>query len=125
MAKKKAARKINRSQAIRDYMAQHSGASVNEIMEGLAAQGIVVSRGLVSNVKYTAGPKRKKRGRKKKQGIRRKKKVGVTKRRRRRPGPRATASISASDLIAAKKLVSELGDIAQARKALELLERLQ
>lgn len=70
MAKTKTARKgrsggVNKSQAIRDYQAQHKGAGPTEVSEALKAQGIDVSPAFVSNVKSTSGTKSKgKRGRK-------------------------------------------------------------
>ena len=44
----------NPGQSIRDYLAAHPQASPNEIVAGLKEQGITVSPGLASNVKYPA-----------------------------------------------------------------------
>lgn len=112
MAKKKTG--VNKSQAIRDYLANSPKATASEIVPALGKKGIKVSPGLVSNVKSTSGPKRR---RKKKAG--RKKVV-----KRRRPGRRAAAALSADDLMAAKQLADQLGGIQAAHRALNTLERL-
>ncbi len=85
----------------------------SEIIAALGGKGIKVSPGLASNVKYTSGPKR----RKKKTGKKR-----VVK--RRRPGRRSAADLSAKDLLAAKQLADQLGGIQEVRRALDTLERL-
>ena len=55
-------KKINRSQAIRDYLAKNAGASVGEIKEALAKKGIKASDSLINAVKYRkAGRKGKRR----------------------------------------------------------------
>ena len=115
MAKKRSAAGANKSQAIRDYLSAQPEATPNEIVAGLKQQGITVSPGLASNVKYTSGrASRKVRGR-------RGRRVG-------RPAGRTRGSngaLSASDLIEAKKLADQLGGIEQARRALEALEELR
>ena len=111
MAKKRSARGVNKSQAIRDYLAANPQATPNEIVAALKQQGIKVSQGLVSNVKYS------------------KPRAGGKKRRGRPPGRgRATAAngaLTASDLIEAKRVVEQLGGIEQARQALATLEELR
>lgn len=106
MAKKKRAGK-SKSQHIRDYLAANPGATPNQIKDGLAKQGVKVSTGLASNVKYTSGT-----------GAKKKKKPG------RRGRPKATP-LSAQNLLDAKKLADDLGGIGEARKALDALEKLQ
>lgn len=110
MAKKKATSGVNRSQAIRDYLETDPGATPKTIVSALAAQGIEVSEGLASNVKYTTQAKQ--RGGWKRPG----------KRGRRRGA--AAGSVSASDLFEAKRLVDVVGGIEEARKALDTLEQL-
>lgn len=113
MAKKRAGKSL--SQHIRDYLDANPGATPGEIVEGLGKQGVKVSPGLASNVKYTSGT-----------GAKKKKKTG--RRRGRPPGRRAATSarsISAQDLLEAKKLVDGLGGIQSARAALDALEKLQ
>src|SRR5262245_50216210 len=61
-----AKRKINRSQAIRDYLSSNPDATPKTIIEELAKKKIKVSAALVSAVKYnkaTPAKGRKKRGR--------------------------------------------------------------
>ena len=48
MAKKS---KVNKSQAVRDYLAIHADAMPKDVMAALAKEGIEVSRVLVSTVK--------------------------------------------------------------------------
>ena len=108
MAKK---RRGNKSQAIRDFLAANPQATPNEIVAGLKQQGITVSPGLASNVKYTSGRRTaKRRGRPPGRGR------GV------RRG--SNGALTANDLLEAKKLADQLGGIEQARKALETLQEL-
>ena len=53
MAKKKASRKsgVNKSQAIKDYLASHPNAAPKVVAEDLKAQGIDVTAGYVSTIK--------------------------------------------------------------------------
>lgn len=116
---KKKTKGVNRSQEIRDYLAEHPNAPVKEIIEALGKRGIQVSQGLVSNVKYTSGPKRRGRRKKKRAVARRSPRKRTTATRR------GTSGISASDLIEAKKLADQLGGIREARQALDALEELR
>src|SRR5690606_21380795 len=109
MAKKKAAGK-SLSQNIRDYLTENPTATPSEIVEGLGKQGVTVSTGLASNVKYTSGLGKKRRGRKKMV-------------RRKRPGTQA-ADLSA--LQAAPKFVQQVGgDIDTAITAVQQVKQLQ
>ena len=54
MAKKQAGKSL--SQSIRDHLQANPSATPNQIVEALAKQGVKVSPGLASNVKYTPGP---------------------------------------------------------------------
>lgn len=118
MAKKRAAREAGKSQAVRDYLDKNPDAGPKQVVEGLAAQGINVSRALVGIVKYRSGPKRRKATRKKK--VRRKVKT-------RAAAPTSTRAnhLTADDLFEAKKLADSLGGIDEARRALEALEQLR
>ena len=113
MAKKRSAGGVNKSEAIRNYLAANPQASPNEIVAGLKQQGVSVSPGLVSNVKYS------------------KPRAGGKKRRGRPPGRRAkregatNGALTAADLLEAKKLVDQLGGIDQAQQALATLDELR
>ena len=114
MAKRKTAA-VSKSAAIREYISANPSAGPTAIYDALAKQGIKVSKGLVSVVKYSK-PKPGKRPD--------------------RPAKTQTAStkgvikallsgpMPASDLIAAKKLADSIGGIAKTREALDLLEKL-
>jgi hypothetical protein len=111
MAKKRTG--ANKSQAIRDYLASNPKATPSEIVEALSGQGVTVSQGLASNVKYTSGAK----GRKGKRGKGRVVKL-------RRPMRGRSGNVSANDLFAAKAFADQVGGIAQARGVLEALQSL-
>lgn len=107
MAKKKKTRDGSKSAAVRDYIASHPDAKPKEIYEALTKQGVKLSLALVNAVKYkTAKPK---------------KRPGRTKR---KPATASTSSVSATELIEAKKLADSLGGIEKVREALELLDKL-
>ncbi|HUY31205.1 MAG TPA: hypothetical protein VMV69_00385 [Pirellulales bacterium] len=173
---------VSRSQAIRDYMRAHSVTDAQQVVDGLKEQGVIVTPGLVYQVK-TAGRKQRaaKRAKKKEatataaissngagstkaDAIREIAKgmakpvrpmdvraalaakgieatsgqissvlKGMGMRRRRRKGAagrstsaaRATSvSISIDDLVAAKKLVGQVGSIEKVKEALAALARL-
>jgi len=97
---------VNRSQAIRDYLATNAGASVGEIKEALAKKGIKASDSLINAVKY------KRLGRK-------------GKRRRGRPGKASVEGISVDSLVAAKRLVDRVGSAEAAVQAIGVLRKLQ
>ena len=99
---------MNKSEAIRNYLAAQPNATPNEIVAGLKQQGITVSPGLASNVKYTSGRPRK-----------------GPKRRGRPAKTESNGALSVSDLVEAKKLADQLGGIEQARQALATLEELR
>jgi hypothetical protein len=101
-----ARRKVNRSQAIRDYLGAHPTATPSVIIDELKKKGIKVSPALVSAVKYHNKPTN---GRRKKTA-------------------RASTSAHAVDfdrLVEAKTLAVKMGGVEKARHALELLARLQ
>jgi hypothetical protein len=127
MAKKKS-QGVNKSQAVRDYLAEHPDATASTILPALAERGIDVSVALVSQIKQrlkNSGESgsgkpttKKKAGRKKVAGRKAMtKKTTAT-------SSRAAKALTADDLVEAKKLVDELGGIDQAREALKYLENL-
>ncbi len=118
MAKKKARKSL--SQSIRDYLRAKPSATPNQIVEGLAKQGVKVSPGLASNVKYTR-PGAKKKTAKKKRATGRKKGAKRTVRRK-RPSAQ-TVNISA--LQAAAKLLTAAGDAETAMAAIKQVQSLQ
>ena len=103
MAKKK----INKSQAIRDYCGANPDAGPTEAAAALKKQGIIVSPAMVSTVKLAS--KKKGRGRKK-----------AT-----RGAKPASDKIALSSLIQAKKMVEQMGGLDKARAALAALAKLQ
>ncbi|MEX2112840.1 MAG: hypothetical protein WD845_06610, partial [Pirellulales bacterium] len=98
---------VNRSQAIRDYLATSGKASADEIKEALAKKGIEASDSLIKKLKYEK-PKRKR-------GKKRGRPAGATAK---------AASVSVESLVAANKMVNQLGGIAAAEKAIGILKRL-
>ena len=97
--------KKNKSQLIRDYKAKHASAKPGEIVEALKAHK--VSYALVSNVLH-----RKKHGKGKKG---RRKMAGAS---------HNGAGLNLDSLLAAKKLVAQVGGIEHAKSALSVLEKL-
>ena len=104
MAKKKAVRKkagVNKSQAIRDYLAAHKGAKAATVVEELGKQGVKVSMPLVyQQVTKKKGRKKTARG-------------------------SANGSVRIEDLKAASKLVKAMGGVERAKAALSVLESLK
>jgi len=116
MAKKKAGKSL--SQSIREHLQEDPSATPNQIVAALAKQGIKVSQGLASNVKYTSGPGAKKKTSQKKRA------TGGKKRTVKRKRPSAqTVDISA--LQAAAKFVAAVGDADQAIAAVKQVQSLQ
>ena len=94
--------KKNKSQLIRDYKAKHPEAKPSQIVDALKAHK--VSIGLVGNVLHKA-------------------KHGKTKKRRGRKPSHNGAAVNLQSLLAAKKLVDQLG-LEHAKSALSVLEKL-
>jgi hypothetical protein len=94
----------SRSKAIREFLTANPNAGAKEVVMGLRAQGITVSPGLVSAIKY--------------------KKPGRKVRRVAKASPAANGSVSVDGLIAAKKLVQAVGGFERARSLVATLERL-
>jgi hypothetical protein len=109
MAKRRR-RKINKSQAIRDYLATNPSATPSAIKEALAEKGIKVGASLISQVKYKPGVTKGKRKRRAMAG---------------RPAGRRGEAVDIEMLVAAKAIADKLGGVARAKEALTLLERLQ
>ena len=116
MAKTKpAAKTVNKSQVIRDYLKKKPNSSPREISEELAKQGIEASAAFVSTVKT---------GMKKKRGTKR---IGRPKRAAKkaaRGGRTARDTVSVSTLVQAKKMADQLGGIEKAKDALITLSKL-
>jgi hypothetical protein len=92
--------KKNKSQLIRDYKAKHPEAKPGAIVEALKVHKVKYA--LVSNVLHNAKAK---------------------KRRGRKPSHNG-AALNLESLLAAKKLVAQLGSIEHAKSALSVLEKL-
>jgi hypothetical protein len=113
MAKKKVARGgrsrsgVNKAQEIRnEFGTQGADARPKDVIAALAAKGIKVSSAQVSNIKAKLGGKRK-----------------------RKAGRKARASsngaVSLAALLDAKRLAQKMGGVEQAKRALDVLVRLQ
>lgn len=90
-----------RSQSVRDYLHKNPQATVKEVVEALAKDGMKVSVGLVNVLKYKKARKRRVLHKASKQGV------------------------DIKQLIAVKKLIDELGGMEQMRFAMQALEQLQ
>ena len=112
--RRRSAEGVNKSQAIRDYLAANPQAGPTGTVAALASKGIKVTTSLVSGVKTRSGSS-KKRGR----GRGRPRKTTT---RRRRAMSNDTVAIS--DLLQAKKLAERMGGIERAQTALAALARL-
>ena len=114
--KKRSAGGVNKSQAIRDFLAANPQAGPTGTVAALASKGIKVTTSLVSGVK-TRGGSSKRRGRGRLSGRPRK----ATSRRRR---SMRNDTVAVSDLLQATKLAERMGGIDRARTALDALARL-
>lgn len=99
------AKKTNKSQAIRDYLATNPDATPSVIQQDLQRQGIKVGYSLISQVKYKGG--------------------GARKTRRGGRGRGRSPNISIDELVGAKQIADRLGGLDRAKQALSLLERLR
>lgn len=111
MAKKKSGESegVNKSKAIKDYMAQNPGVLPKAVAAALGEQGIVVTPGYVSMIKSSV--KSKKGGR------------GGAKGAVRSAGGRS-GGISLAALEQAKEVARQLGGVKEAQKVLDALARL-
>jgi hypothetical protein len=103
VARSKKSEHGSKSQAIRDYLKANKNAKASEVVSALAEKGITVSAPAVYNLKArnSMGKKRSKA----------------------RAGGQDIA-LSITHLLAAKKLVDEVGGIAQAQEAITALAKL-
>src|SRR5258707_4734869 len=104
---------VSGSELIRRYIARHRGAMPKEIELGLKQQGVNVSLGLISNVKY---------GSRKKSGKRRAIRTPAA-----RIAARKTpsGSVTIEQLLEVKRVADSLGGVIQVRAALDTLEKLR
>ena len=99
-----------RTQAVRDYLAEHPDASPKEIVAGLAERGVKVKITLANSIKYKSATPRK---------------------RRRAPSARMAARKTQGfagtfeQLVEVKRLVEAMGGIDNLRRSLDMLEQLQ
>jgi len=122
MAKKAASgegKDVNKSQAIREYLAANKDAKPIDVSKALTAQGVDVSPAFVSQIKLklkqAAGAPKKRPGRQKKSET-----TAATS-----PAPSKSNgdSFQMADLLEAKRLVDKLG-ASKARAAVDLLTKL-
>src|SRR5438874_1004914 len=97
------------SKAIRDYLSKNHDATAQQVVDALMAEGIAVNRTQVSQVLTKMGMKRKRRRRKMASGT-----AAVA----------GNSALNIDDLIAAKKLVAQVGSIEKVKEALSALARL-
>jgi len=97
----------SKSQAIRDYKADHADAGPKAIAEALGKEGVKVSAQFVSTVLSNA-----------------RKKSGKGKRGRRKGRKAAGAGNMLNQLVLAKKLAARMGGVDKARQALDTLAKL-
>ena len=103
MARQKKSEHGSKSQAIRDYLSANKTAKASEVVAALAEKGIAVSAPAVYNLKARQSMG-KKRSKARKGGM--------------------TVTLSITQLLAAKKLVDEVGGVAEAREAIDALAKL-
>jgi hypothetical protein len=121
----------NKSASIREYLSANPAAKPREIVEALAAQGVVVTPMFVSTIKSKAVAEgeikvTKRRGRPKGTA-----KGPVTRKSAAKATPRVTKravaageSVSVEGLVTAKELVAKLGGFDKARAVLAALEKI-
>ena len=106
-----AKRKVNKSQKIRDYLAEHPDAGPTEVARALKRYG--VSAPLVSAIKARGKPARRK-----------KRKAKATRRTVRGRRARSGATNQAAPIIAAAELIRACGGVAEAKAALDTAGRI-
>ena len=102
-------RKFNKSAAIRAYLEKHPDAAPMAVAKAVSKPGNKVSPQLVSNIKHNMGAKKAKRGRPRKALASRK---------------ASENGLSLDHLLAAKKLVDQLGGVEVAVNAINALATL-
>jgi hypothetical protein len=106
MAKKS---RVNKSQAVRDYVKEHPGAGNKEVAEALTKQGVKITPNHVANIKSKSA-------------------AGKGKRRRRGTAAKAmsvTTGLGVAEIKAAFSLLKQCGSIAGAREALAAAAEIQ
>lgn len=111
MARSPAKDAMNKSDHVRRYLSKHASAKPKEVFEGLTAEGVDVSMALINRIKYGPGS-----GRKGKRGRRRRRAVTAM--------ANGSNPLSLNHLLAAKKLVDQLGSVESAKQAVDALAKL-
>ena len=93
----------SKSQAIRDYLNANKSAKASEVVAALAEKGVTISPAAVYNLKA---------------------RQSMGKKRSKARSSGQTDTLSITHLLAAKKLVDEVGGVAQAKEALDALAKL-
>ena len=109
-----AKRKVNKTQAVKDYLAENPDAATKDVVAAMKKQRITVSPNYVSTIRS--------KGKGKKKGVA-KKKVAAKK----KAAPKKKAAddkISLSAIMEAKKLAAKLGGIENAKEAISALAKL-
>jgi hypothetical protein len=99
---------VNKTQAVKDYLASNPGAGPTEISAALKAQGIEVSANYAAGIKSSMKAKKRR-------------KKAASQVAPQAEGPTVDDSISLEALRKAKLLVRELGGVNQAKQALKAL----
>lgn len=130
MAKDIATAKVNKSEEVRNYQKAHRKATPTEVSAAMKEKGIEVSPQFVSTIKSNMLAKRKARKAKKAAAASSNgKATAPAKRKLKRRGRKAKSTaapdmISLDALIAARKVVQELGGIGPLKEAVAALEKL-
>lgn len=103
-----AKRKVNKTQAVKDFLAENPDAATNDVVAAMKKQRITVGANYVSTIRSKGKGKKK---------VAAKKKAAPTKK-------AADDKISLSALKEAKKLAATLGGIEQAKEAISALAQL-
>jgi len=125
-----AKRKVNKTQAVKDYLAENPDAATQDVVAAMKAKGITVGSNYVSTIKSNlkGGGKAKKKIAAKKKVATKKKAVAKKKTApKKKATPKKKAAddkISMSALLEAKKLAAKLGGIEQAKEAISALAQL-
>ena len=107
-----ASRKVNKSQAIRDFVRANRSSSANDVVVALGKKGIVVTAAMVANVKSKAGlTKKRKSSRAKKPA-----KSGA--------GKSIGKGLSVDALVEAKRLIRKAGSVEKAIEAIRVIDKL-
>jgi arginine repressor len=112
---------MSKADAIRDAVSRLGRkARPRDVIADLADKGVTVTSPQVSSLMKKLGIKRRRR-----RGGREAANGAATRGAGVKRGPRTGGSLSATDLLDAKKLADQLGGVEKLKKALDLLEQLQ